>query len=38
MTATETQFDPDGFIKDPNAWNRELAQSHRFTRRHPATR
>jgi dissimilatory sulfite reductase related protein len=27
MTATDTPFDPDGFIKDPGAWNRELAQS-----------
>jgi len=27
MTATETPFDPDGYIKDPNAWNREPAQA-----------
>lgn len=27
MTATDTPFDADGFIKDPDAWNRELAQS-----------
>jgi TusE/DsrC/DsvC family sulfur relay protein len=27
MTVTDTHFDPDGFIKDPNAWNREVAQA-----------
>ena len=27
MSLQDTQFDADGFIADPNKWNRELAES-----------